>query len=136
MAKMEPGALEAALANFTGTEQWTQHALARNLLMTDGVIFLREKAEAFWLIDAIASHIATNPRLQREHFQCWTFEKYAADLAVPNRPHRLFVTDGKSDKPLVVQELEYTDFPLSEVKFYAVWDGGFNKFVLMLPSEY
>jgi hypothetical protein len=32
------------------------------------------------------------------------------------------------------QEIEYTDFPLEEIKVYACWDG--THWMLMLPSEY
>jgi len=46
----------AEIGNFTGTEQWTHHGLRRSILMTDGVIWLAEKAGAHWLMDIIVSY--------------------------------------------------------------------------------
>ena len=134
---MTPAELEQALMQFTGTEKWTRHGMARRLLlMTDGVMFLQEEAKAYWLIDAIASHLMTNAALRREEFQAWTFTRHGEGLAKPNQPHLLIATDG-NDHELVRQEIEFTDFQLPEIKLYVAWDGGsFNAFVAMLPSEY
>jgi hypothetical protein len=129
---LKPGALELGLAQFTGTEQWTRHALASNMLMTDGVLYLRENADCYWLVDAIASYVAHSPELKGEHFQAWTFER----VHEVTKPHLLYVTDGNGDKRLITQEIDYSDFPLPKITLWAVYDGGFKAFVLMLPSEY
>lgn len=128
--------IEAALPHFTGTSNYTRHGLMRNLLLTDGVRYVRENADAYWLVDAIASHMATNRKLKNEPFQVWDFERHGKDIAEPNRPHVLSVTDGNSKQPIVTQEIEYTDFPLESIRFYAAYDGGLGGWVLMLPSEY
>jgi hypothetical protein len=44
----------AAMANFTGTEQWFRHSLARNILYTEGAQYVAETAGAYWLLDEIA----------------------------------------------------------------------------------
>ena len=44
----------ADLRQFTGTEQWYRHGLARNILFTDGAKYLADEAGAYWLLDEIA----------------------------------------------------------------------------------
>jgi len=139
MPKMEAGAIVRGLSGFTGTENYTRHSLARRMVMTDGVVWLREAADCFWLVDAIASHLMTNRRLQREDFQVWKFEKFGeGDMADANHPHMLTCTDGnKGTRPLASQEIEYSDFPLDEITLFcergAVGDEAVM--VLMLPGE-
>jgi len=127
--------LEGNLARFTGTENWTRHALARNMVMTDGVLYLREHADCHWLIDAIASYVGYSPELKGEHFQVWTFERTGDQVADGSKPHLLYATDG-NDNRIATQEIGFSDFPLPKIVLWAVFDGGFDAFVLMLPSEY
>jgi hypothetical protein len=132
---LTPDELTAGLANFTGTEQWHRHGMFRQMLLTDGVKWLADNAECYWLIDAIGSHIFTTEKLspRKEPFQVWT-------LAVNDGKATLRATDGGKHGAqaleLVRQEIEYTDFPLPTIEIWAVWDGGFTAFVLLLPSEY
>ncbi|MEZ6069474.1 MAG: hypothetical protein R3C10_04190 [Pirellulales bacterium] len=51
--------LLAELAHFTGDCERYQHGLNRSLIYTPGVQHLAEKAGAYWLIDAIASHVGS-----------------------------------------------------------------------------
>jgi hypothetical protein len=39
------------LAHFTGTEWWYRHPLFNNVLFTDGVQHLAQKAGAYWLVE-------------------------------------------------------------------------------------
>ena len=135
---MNAADLANGLAHHIGTTSYTKHGLMRDLLMTEGVVFLAENAGAHWLTDIVASHLLTNKKLRDEEFQVWTLEKNGEDQAQPNRPHRVFVTDGNSDQPIVTQELGYTDFPLAEIKLYCskAAEFGPKAWVLMLTSEY
>ena len=47
--------LEQELGNFTGTEY--HYRIRPNLLGTDGVKYLAEQAECFWLLDLYWSHL-------------------------------------------------------------------------------
>ena len=127
---MNSQSLEAGLAQFTGTENYTRHALMRDLLMTDGVVFLADNAGAHWLTDIVGSHLMTNKTLRGEEFQCWTLEKTGTAA-------RVFATDG-NDTTIVSQDIEYTDFPLAEIKLFCnkATEFGPKAWVLMLPSEY
>jgi uncharacterized protein DUF6876 len=132
MTQLSAAELNVSLPQFTGTTQWYRYSpMFKQLLLTDGTRFLAEKAGAYWLMDAIGSHIFTNRRLspQREPMQFWTFKRTGGG-------GDLIVTDGRTDRAIVKQEIPFSDFPLDEIKLYAAWDGGMDAFVLMLPSEY
>jgi hypothetical protein len=123
LTEQDAAALEAALAQFSGTENWWRHWTGR-ITYTDGVKFLAEKAGAFWLIDLVASH--QTARLRQEAFQVW--------LLAVNRgktPMAVATCRADTDTPeLVRQEIEHTDFPLASIRLWLVDS------VLMLPSEY
>ena len=87
-----------------------------------------DEAGAFWLIDAITSHLG-NPKLAREEFQVWKLD------VSKDRSARLWVTDGNSDTPILQQDIEYSDFPEPHAEFYVVRTPG-EPDVLMLPCEY
>lgn len=58
-----------------GTDTWHRHHFVHNLYWTDSVGYIAGQAGAFWLIDAIASHLASNKRLKNEPFQVWILKK-------------------------------------------------------------
>jgi hypothetical protein len=113
------------LAQFTGTEHHYRHLGIR---YTDGIKFLAENADCFWLIDAIASYqpgLRLNQRLAE--FQLWELkvtDQSGFSSAV------LVCTDGDRNVPILTQQIERTDFPLPSISLY-VEDG-----VLLLPSEH
>ena len=124
--------LKAELPNYCGSEHWFRHFSGR-FNYTEGVQFLADNAGCgcYWLLDLIASH---QPTVMRDpstaDFQIW-------ELVVTNG-HAVVTCRGDSDiddteipgYPTVVrQEIEYTDFPLPEIKLYL--ENG----VLCLPAE-
>jgi hypothetical protein len=68
--KMDAETLSKNLEHFCGSEEYYKHFLG--LLYTEGVKYLAENAEAYWLIDAIVSY---QPRLRKvrslSEFQLW-----------------------------------------------------------------
>lgn len=125
---MNPSQLRASLAHFTGSETFTRHGLARSVLMTKGVVFLAEQAGAHWLTDAISSYIH-DERARQEDIQVWHLVVDAS-----TRSATLTMTDGNSNKPIIVQKIEYTDFLLDEITLCLISDGLYR--ALMLPSDY
>ena len=125
---MNPSQLRASLAHFIGSETFIRHGLARSVLMTEGVVFLAEQAGAHWLTDAIASYLH-DARARQEDFQVWHLVVDAS-----TRRATLTMTDGNTNKSIITQEIEYTDFPLDEITLWLISDGPHR--VLMLPSEY
>lgn len=114
--------------NFYGTEEYHQYsALFRNVLLTDGAKFIADECGAFWLADAIASHL---PQINDDFA--------VAHLCVfPEGGARLTIEDG-NDNILAQQDLPYTDFPLDEITLYVAAQPIEDKtfFVIMLTSEY
>jgi hypothetical protein len=110
------------LSFFTGTTAY--HIHTPRVVLTDGAKYLAEHAQAYWLMNAIASYL---PELVfREHF-------VAASLAVKNSSAVLLLTDG-NHKELAIQRIAYTDFPLRDITLFACWGDG--NWVLMLTTEY
>lgn len=127
---------QSDLDGFTGTSEYFPH-WTRKLVFTEGVKYLADKAGAYWLIDAIASYqadprIAKNQMLRRMQF--WKLE-VQGDKAV------LTVVEDSGRKPVISQNIDYTDFPLKSVEIWVEY-GGYETehgvqagFVAMLPSE-
>ena len=129
----------ADLNGFTGSLDWTRFnpLLFRNVIASEGMVYVAEQAEAYWLLDAIASHEVANPELVAlkqadPDFDFLHFWK----LTVTNGS-AVLECRGDSDQPAVVtQGIEYTDFPLSDLTIYAGNDGPGTPTKLFLPSEY
>jgi hypothetical protein len=114
------------LGHFTGTQQWHRwNPLARNVLLTDGALYVAEEAGAYWLMDAIASY---QPFLlkKNEYFQSWK-------LRVSGSSAELICEDGDL-KHLLTQRIEHTDFPERGIELFAIYDGEYT--VILLHSEY
>ena len=107
---------------FTGTTAYHLHA--PRVVLTDGAKYVAEHAQAYWLMDAIASYLPA--LVNREHF-------VVASLAVKNQSALLWLTDGNY-KDIASQRIPYTDFPMPDITLFACWSTDY--WVLMLPSEY
>lgn len=108
---------------FTGSESFYRHPLNRKVVYTEGVQYVAEKGGAYWLIDEIALIQPYDKKVAAEKFQVWTL-KVRAD-----RTATLACEDG-NDNVVFTKELQYTDFPLDEVRLY------FTDNTILLPSEY
>lgn len=115
---------KADLQQFTGTEAYHRWSiLFPRFVLTDGAKYVADEAGAYWLMDAIASHI-----------NAYYTETFAlARLVVKDSKAVLTIEDG-NDGVLAKQDIEYTDFPLGEVKLYMQPQD--DLWVIMLPSEY
>ena len=116
-----PGELQSFLSHFIGTECYYRHWL-KVIVYTDGIKAMAEKAGAHWLIDAIASYQKASFR-EKYPFQVWR-------LTVEGSKAVLVMQEDQGEPIIVRQEIEYTDFPEGEWKFYLIDE------VLMLPGEY
>ena len=114
--------LIAELNYFHGSTILYKHWLG--LKYTEGVKHLASGTSSYWFIDTIASHqtkqFLSDNRLQE--FQIWR-------LQVEDNSGNL-ICELDTNQEVLRQEIEYTDFPLSEIKLYLV------EKVLMLNNEY
>jgi hypothetical protein len=93
------------------------------VLFTDGVKFVADSAGAYWLVDEIAIS-QTRPKVGAEDFQVWVLK-----VDLEKRKGVQSCDDGNGNM-VFTKRIEYTDFPLPEIRFYCT-DG-----VILLPSEY
>ena len=119
------------LAQCYGREGYHYNSLfGKNYVYTDGIKYLLESADAYWLMQAIFSHRRT------EDFQLWTLKVMSDKTAV------LTMKEDTDCPNLVEQKIHYTDFPLEEFECYAINDHNCNgeygpvHIVLLLKSEY
>lgn len=114
---------EADLRQFTGTETWYRHPLNRKIVYTEGVQYIAEQGGAYWLLDEIALIQAHDPKVAAEALQVWK-------LTVRTDRTATLACDDGNGNIVFTKELEYTDFPLDEIKLY------FTDNTILLPSEY
>jgi hypothetical protein len=149
-----------------GSQTWYRNGMMRNFYHTDSVEAIAKVAGAYWLIDAIVSHLITNKKLQGEEFQVWkvirnpkwtpeeTEEEYQARVFTvgailnhkngkkrdPNQKEFLLVCEDGNYKVIVTQQLEYTDFPVDlDIHFYVEYgsvDGYNPAWVMMCPGDH
>jgi len=117
---MSSGELTSSLSQFYGSDEIYRYKLVPGHFFTEGVKFLAENAGAYWLLDLIFSH-QLDPKVAGEEFQVWI-------LKVENQKGIAICEDG-NDNEVTRQEIEFTDFPLPEIRLWLE-----NK-TLMLPSE-
>ena len=117
------------LGNFYCTQNyWKFSPLFRNLVLTDGMQYLCESAQSFWLVDIVGSILCEKKTV--------SYFKRQSPVSIRiklNGKGGATVSVGNEKKPFYVQEISYTDFPLQEFEFYVGDNGDF--FVAMIPSE-
>lgn len=129
---------ESVLVGFSGTENWHRYSpIFRNVLLTDGAKYVADHGGghgAYWLMDAIASHI---PHAARKHPMCRDMQFWELTVK-PDRSAVLTCVPDADMKPVVRQRIPYTDFDLTSIKFYVAPQavGGTMNWVILLPSEY
>jgi len=121
------------LNQFTGTESYYRFSrLLKNTVLTDGTKYLAEKAGAYWLMDEIGLAHKLNRYVATQKFTVWTLTKNKT-----GRGAKLVCDDGNGNV-VYSKRIQFTDFPLPEIKLYAgveesIGQGGL---VIFLPSEY
>ena len=114
--------LKRDLDGFYATGEWHHHrCFARYpVFLTDGALFLAEHggagaATAYWLMDVIASYQGEKQMKRIENPQLWKIEcfgeggKRSCAVSCGNNPN----------KPIIKQEIEWTNFLLNEYELYA-----------------
>jgi hypothetical protein len=123
------------LRQFTGDVIRYRHAFNHQVVYTPGIKYVAEEGGAYWLIDAIATHLnspdfkkagARDYRVRSMHF--W-------NLTV--RPDNIAILQARADSPdppFIEQAIPFSDFPMSEIDIWAAFDG--QHWTLYLPSEH
>lgn len=126
-----------------------RHGLCRKVFYSEIVKAMIEAKKAYWLIDAIASHVAANPKFktackkdERFHdMQIWILRKNDAEDGPMAELIAVADTDKRSmSRPKIKQEIPFTDFEFEngDKKLYC----GFTQigdevgYLIYDPSEY
>jgi hypothetical protein len=117
--------IERVLPGFYGNDNYYRYN--GGLMLTDGVKYLADSAECYWLLDILWSY-QRDPRVRNDEalqgIQFWTLK---VDL---EKRTAVVTLERDSDDVVLTQKIPYTDCPLPEIKLYLS-----NK-VILLPSEY
>lgn len=118
------------LNQFRGSSCTFQHWGNNRLIYTEGIQYLANKLNCYWLIEEIAYVIL--PRLLQYHRDYF----YCIKIGVNKDSSAIIQTDDGNGNIHFNHNIIWTDFPIfrKEVKFY-LCDGG-DHYCLMLPSEY
>lgn len=113
------------LSQFKGTEAYYRYSpLFPKVVLTDGTKYLADQAGAFWLMDMIASHTTSIT----DYFAI-------ASLTKGKTGAKFMLTDDvPPNVTYAKQAIEYTDFPLPEIKLYVIKQD--DLWVVLLPSEW
>lgn len=109
------------LAFFTGSEEF--YKAYPKVLITEGVKFLADRAECYWIIDLIFSYQSIK-KIKDEAFQV-----YDLKVNLEEKSAIMVCTDG-NENILYEQRIPFTTFPIESIKLY------FTNEVVLLPSEY
>lgn len=131
---MEDGReLYAMLSQHTGSQEFYRHALVRSFLYTEGVQDFAQHAGngAYWLLDILATEPAITKLVSAEGFG-------VVVLDVVDTKATLSVAGDSGIPPVFKQELNYTDCPTGQWKFFLAQTEMSGKVVIMcmLPGEY
>ena len=119
--KMEkPEIIKQELMQFSGTINYYKNPFG--IKYTDGIKYLAESCQSYWLIDAVASW-QLDKKVKKQDFQVFKLNVNSDKSAI------LTIEDGNY-KIVANQEIEFTDFPLDEIEMW------FANKVLYLPSEH
>jgi hypothetical protein len=125
--KLSVQEIQQTLDGFYGTEAYHRLTFGNTLVFTDGVKALCELCKAFWLTDAIWSHQKQALKDEMlQDFQLWTLKRVGEGAVL--------TCWRDTNNEAFHQDIEYTDFPLDEIKLY-VERADENLWVCMLPSE-
>jgi hypothetical protein len=123
---MTPEELQSQLANFYGSENLYHRSTPILIYYTDGIKWLQENANCYWLTDLIASYQTTEFKKANDR-QFWK-------LVVTDSSAVITCDDGDGNVS-VAQSIDYTDFPLTDLSIWVeIQEEG--RIFIYLPSEY
>ena len=103
---------------FFGTDTWWKHPLW-DVIYTDSVKHFAEEYQAWWTVDVVGSYM---PQFKKYDFLVLTFD-------VDNGSCVFTAKEDSDRKPIVTQDIPYTDLTVSIKLFY---ENG----VLLFPSDH
>lgn len=115
-----PEQIKEDLMQFTGTCHYYKHPFG--IVFTDGIKYLADECQCYWLIDIVASY-QFEPKVKNEDFQVYKLKVNEDKSAI------LTIEEGNYIE-VARQDIEFTDMILNEVE---IW---FANGVCYLPTEH
>ena len=112
------------LSSFYGTEAY-HPTIIKNVIITDGVKYVADSCQAYWLIDLMASY---NVQLKKDKVHGVVVKVTCQDGLVKLEGINMY-----NDHVEFAREFISSDFPLDEIAFYLVDNE--SAWVIALPSE-
>ncbi|WP_268224920.1 DUF6876 family protein [Sinomicrobium oceani] len=125
--KAQVNEIKERLQYFNGTEMFYQIPLLKTRF-TDGLKYLSEVAECFWLITDTS--IIAKSLMNRSEFITIDFKRLPEEKQDYSGYEAEIIYSDGNDNILEKHGYRATDFPLDELRLFFVND------TLMLPSEY
>ena len=108
--------------NYYGTYEYIKTLFS---LLTEGVYFMCEQLQCYWLIDVINSYI---PSLEVNEFYVCKF------ILNDDKQSGIFTIDDGNENILITQKIIFTDITANVRLFLTTAPN--NQSVILLPSEY
>ncbi len=122
---MTPEELQSQLAGFYGSENLYHRSTPIVIYYTDGIKWLQENVDCYWLTDLIASYQTTKFKAANDR-QFWK-------LVVKDSSAVITCDDGDGNIS-ITQSIDYTDFPLPQLNIWVeIQEKG--RIFIYLPSE-
>lgn len=136
METKEMEELKDLLFHYIGTENYYHDPRFPNVVYTDGIKALFEKASCYWLLDTVALHFYRKWQeycFKNEDWGVLTFmisvrEDCSCSLVL-----------RKGEEELAREDLSFTTFPIGTFEFYislAALENSTGKMLMFLKSEY
>lgn len=127
MSKTQVNDVKEGLQHFHGTEMFYQIPLLQTRF-TDGLKYLAEVAECFWLITDTS--VIGKSLMDHSRFITIDYKRFSREMQESKGYEAEIIYSDGNDNILEKHGYRVTDFPLDELRLYFVND------TLMLPSEY
>ena len=119
--------LKEQLSQFNGSQQIFTLPLCRTRY-TEGIQFLAQSANAFWLLTDTS--VMGKSLQDKSRFITIDFKRYSpSEVETHGHDAAITYTDGNGTV-LALQQYHFTDFPLEQIRLFFVDN------TLLLPSEY
>jgi hypothetical protein len=105
-------------------------AFCRAFVVTDGVKYFVEQAEAHWLIDVVGSHI---PKIAKTRDYFFTVELNVNKKRENDGIFAIFHEISGKKTRTATQNIPYVDLPSGEYKFFLFREK--ELFIMICPSE-
>ena len=118
------------VSQFTGSLNHHRFSALSKSALTDGAKFVADELQAYWLFDAIASHI--------DYGMTEPHDMYFSTLDVHDGSAKLVIDDGDGNV-LASQDFDCTNFPYAMVDKIEIWSAKkyiYGYHVHYLPSEH